>query len=127
MYVALNFKPYKGMDFNLSYTDAKHGNEYEYKRYINGVNAIRRIISQPTLNEITWSNQTVALNFRWEMIQNGFGIINVSHSNIQGYDLTSTAIPGEVRKSAQEYLNLFTPAYLQGRNTTITFGFSFGF
>ncbi len=115
------------MDFNLSYTDAKHGNEYEYKRYINGVNAIRRIISQPTLNEITWSNQTVALNFRWEMIQNGFGIINVSHSNIQGYDLTSTAIPGEVRKSAQEYLNLFTPAYLQGRNTTITFGFSFGF
>jgi hypothetical protein len=39
----------------------------------------------------------------------------------------SIPIDGEIRKTAQGYLDMFTPAYLQGKNTTITVGFSIGF
>ncbi len=122
IYLAARYKPIRGLDLNLSYTDAKHGNEYIYDRA-----AVDNIISQPSPGEITWSNNTVAFNAQYEVVNNAYAIINVSYSDIKGYNLTSIPIVGEVRKTAQGYLNLFTPAYLQGKNTTITIGFSFGF
>jgi len=123
-YLALRYKPFRGLDLCLSYMDAKHGNEYEYVR---DGHAIDNIISQPSLGDITWSNKTLALNAQYELFNNAYAIVNVSYSNIRGYNLTSTPIIGEVRETAQGYLDLFTPAYLQGKNTTITVGFSLGF
>jgi len=124
IYLALKYKPIRGLDLSISYVDAKHGNEFDYVR--NG-HAIENIISQPVLGEITWSNKTVGFNAQYEVTNNAYAIINVAYSDIRGYDLSSTPIVGEVRETAQEYLNLFTPAYLQGKNTTVTVGFSFGF
>jgi len=128
LYLAVRYKPIRGLDLSLSYMDAKHGNEYIYlRRDAQGVNAISRIISQPSLGDITWSNTTIGFNAQYEIINNAYAIVNVTYSDIKGYDLTSTPIAGEVRKTAQGYLDLFTPAYLQGKNTTISVGFSFGF
>ncbi len=128
IYLALKYKPIRGLDLNLSFMDAKHGNEYDYlRRNAAGADAIKKIISQPVLGEITWSNQTIAFTAEYEVFNNAYAIINVVYSDIKGYDLTSTPIDGEVRKTAQGYLDLFTPAYLQGKNTTVTVGFSFGF
>jgi len=124
IYLALRYKPIRGLDLNLSYVDAKHGNEYNY---IRANRAIEKIISQPSLGDITWSNKTIALNAQYEVFNNAYALVNIAYSNIQGYDLTSTAIDGEVSLTAQEYLDLFTPDYLQGKNTTVTVGFSFGF
>lgn len=124
MYLAMRYKPIRGLDLSLSYTDAKHGNEYEYVRDNHAIDAI---ISQPSPGSITWSNKTLGFNAQYEVFNNAYAIVNVAYSNIQGYNLTSTPIVGEVRKTAQGYLNLFTPAYLQGKNTTVTVGFSFGF
>jgi len=124
LYLALCYKPVRGLDFSLSYVNAEHGNEYNYVR---DNHAIERIISQPFLKDITWSNQTIGFNAQYEIVNNAYAILNVSYSDIRGYTLTSTPIAGEVRETAQEYLNMFTPAYLQGKNTTITVGFSFGF
>jgi len=124
IYLALKYKPIRGLDLSLSYVDAKHGNEYNYVR---DGHAIENIISQPVLGEITWSNKTVGFNAQYEVTNNAYAIINVTYSDIRGYDLSSTPIIGEVRETAQGYLNLFTPAYLQGKNTTVTVGFSFGF
>jgi len=127
-YVALRYKPIRGWDFSAWYMNAKHGNEYNYlRRDSQGTDAINNIISQPFLKDITWSNSTIGLNGQWEVTNNTYAVMNVAFSNIQGYNLTSTPIAGEVRKTAQGYLNLFTPAYLQGKNTTISFGLSFGF
>lgn len=122
LYLAIRYKPIRGLDLNLAYTDAKHGNEYTYNR-----NNIIEIISQPSLGNITWSNNSVALNAQYEIVNNAYAIINVAYTDIKGYNLTTTPVVGEVRKSAQGYLDLFTPKYLQGKNTTITVGFSFGF
>jgi len=124
MYLSLRYKPIRGLDLNLSYVDARHGNEYNYVR---DGHAIDNIISQPALGDITWSNKTVGFNAQYEVVNNAYAVINVTYSDIKGYNLSSTPIPGEVRETAQGYLNMFTPAYLQGKNTTVTVGFSFGF
>jgi hypothetical protein len=128
MYLALRYKPIRGLDLNLSFMDAKHGNEYEYlRRNENRADAISKIISQPSLGDITWSNKTIGFNAQYEVFSNAYALINVMYSDIRGYDLRSTPIDGEIRKTAQGYLDMFTPAYLQGKNTTITVGFSIGF
>ena len=124
IYLALCYKPIRGLDLSLSFVNAEHGNEYNY---ININNIITPILSQPVIGSVTWSNNTVGLNARYEIFNNTYAILNIAYSDIKGYNLTTTPIAGEVRLTAQEYLNLFTPAYLQGKNTTITAGFSFGF
>jgi hypothetical protein len=128
MYLAFRYKPIRGLDLNLSFMDAKHGNEYEYlRRDANRADAISKIISQPSLGDITWSNKTIGFNAQYEIFSNAYALINVTYSDIRGYDLTSRPINGEIRETAQGYLDMFTPGYLQGKNTTITVGFSIGF
>jgi hypothetical protein len=124
IYLAVCYKPIRGLDLSLSYTNAAHGNEYNY---INVNNIINPILSQPVLGSVTWSNNTVGLNARYEIVNNAYAVLNVSYSDIRGYNLSTTPIAGEVRETAQGYLDLFTPSYLQGKNTTVTAGFSFGF
>ncbi len=129
MYVELRYKPLRGLDLSLSYMHAKHGNEFDYlRRNSAGADAIKKIISQPVLGETTWSNKTIGFTAQYEVFNNAYAIVNVDYSNIQGGDLTSVAISGEKpERDAQSYLNLYTPKYLQGKNTTITLGFSLGF
>jgi hypothetical protein len=124
IYLALCYKPIRGLDLSLTFVNAEHVNEYNY---ININNIINPILSQPVLGSITWSNNTIGLNAKYEIINNAYAILNVAFSDIKGYNLTTTQIPGENRLTAQGYLDLFTPAYLQGKNTTVTAGFSFGF
>lgn len=136
LYLALRYKPLRGLDFSLSYLNAEHGNEYDYLRRnpIDHTDAITKIISQPVLGEKTWTNKTITFNTQYELFSNAYAIINIAYSDISGYDLSSTPkIAGENPPvlhggyTAQEYSNLFIPKYLQGKNTTVTVGFSLGF
>ena len=136
IYLALAYKPIRGLDLSLTYTDAKHGNEFNYlRREANGVDATKIFLAQPVLGETSWSNQTIGFNARYEIVNNAYAFITVENSNIRGYDLTGTSIvladgsldKSENRQTEQGYLDLFTPKYLQGKHTTINFGFSFGF
>jgi hypothetical protein len=130
LYVALRYKPLRGLDMQLSYMQAYHGNEYDYLRRgtYNGLTGdVIDIISNPSLGDIIWSNQTIAFKATYEIFQNAYAIVNIENSDIRGYDAASPVVFGENRMTAQEVLNKFTPAYLQGQNTTITVGFSFGF
>jgi hypothetical protein len=136
IYLALAYKPIRGLDLSLSYIDAKHGNEFNYlRREADGVDATKIFLAQPLLGETSWSNQTIGFNARYEIINNAYAFITVENSNIRGNDLTGTPIvladgsldKSENRQTEQGYLDLFTPKYLQWKHTTITFGFSFGF
>lgn len=120
-YVAFAYKPVRGLDLNLSYMNAIHGNEYTYDR-----THIENIISQPSPGDITWSNNTLAFNAQYEIVNNAYAIINIAYSDIRGYNVSSTPVAGENRETAQGYLDLFTPRYLHGKNTTILVGLSFG-
>lgn len=130
LYVALQYKPMRGVDLKLSYTDAKHGNEYDYVRRgtSNGLSGnVRGIISQPSLGEIIWSNKTIGFHGTYEIINNGYAVFQLEYSNIQAYEPTKTVTFGEKRMTAQQTLDYYTPSYLQGKNMTVSAGFSFGF
>ena len=132
IYLALKYKPFRGFDMTLSYLNVVHGGEYEYiNRDKDGVNVITTIISQPQVGagaKPTWTNQTLSLCAQYEVFNNAYATLNVSMSDIKGYDNTNTnPVVGELVKTAQGYMDVFTPKYLQGKQTTITVGFSFGF
>lgn len=130
LYASLRFKPARGLDFNLYYIDAKHGNEYEYIRHgeFNGIkSSVINIISNPSLGDVIWANQTIGFNATYEIFRNSYAIIKVEKSNIQSFDAASAPVFGEVRMTAQEVMDLYTPTMLQGDNLTFTVGFSFGF
>lgn len=125
-YASLGYKPIRGLDVDLFYLNAKHGNEYDFVRRGPGAN-IKQIISQSSLGDVIWSNQTVGLKAVYEVFNNGYAVLNIENSNIQGHEAQQEVIVGENRMSAEEVLDYFTPAFLHGKNTTFTLGFSLGF
>lgn len=130
IYAALQFKPLRGLDFKLTYTDAKHGNEYDYIRrgISNGIQGkVDDIISQPSLGEIIWSNKSIAFQGMYEIFNNTYMVFKAEMSDIQAFEPTKPITFGENRMTAQQTLNYFTPAYLQGRQLTFSGGISFGF
>lgn len=130
IYVALQYKPLRGLDINLSYTQAEHGNEYTYIRHgiWEGSKAsVRDIISQPFMKDKIWSNKTLSFDVKYEIFPNIYAILNIENSNIQAFEATSEVTFGEIRMTAEETLNFYTPKFLQGKQTTITAGLSFGF
>ncbi|HHT23587.1 MAG TPA: hypothetical protein GXZ87_09825 [Bacteroidales bacterium] len=137
LYASLGYKPIRGLDLEVFYLDAKHGNEYNMMKYdengekgtVPGVanSYIIKIISQPSLGDVIWSNKSFGFRALYEVFNNAYAVVKIESSDIQGYDATSEAIAGERRMTAEETLNYFTPAFLQGKNTTITVGFSLGF
>lgn len=122
IYVAINYKPIRSLNVNLSYTNATKYNDYEYVR-----RQVGEAISQKPFNEKIWQNDLVSFKAVYEVVNNAYAIINVEWNNAQGYDLTSTPIASETRLTGQEYLNKFTPKFYHGENLTCTVGFSFGF
>lgn len=130
IYASLQYKPIKGLDVKLFYTNAKHGNEYDYIRRgtSNGiVGKVDDIISQPSLGDIIWQNQTIGLHSTYEIINNGYVFVKVEQSNIETFEPSSTASFGENRMTKAESLAYFTPLFFQGNKLTLSAGFSFGF
>lgn len=127
IYLELGYKPIRGLDLNLNYTNAKKGNDYTYYRRIGSTNVIKNIISQPFMKDVIWTNQTIEFDALYEIFNNVYARINIANSNIQGHNATSETILGENRMTAQEVLDKYTPAFLQGKNTTFTIGLNFGF
>ncbi len=127
LFVELKVKPIRGLDLSLSYLSAQHGNEYEFIRRIGRTNVIKQIISQPSLGDVIWKNQTIGFKALYEVFQNTYAFVNVESSNIEGFEATSTAIPGEIRMTPDEVLEYYTPDLYRGKNTTVSVGLSFGF
>lgn len=127
IFLSAGYKPIRGLELKLNYINAKHGNDYDYLRRVGTTDAIRTIISQPFMNDVIWTNKTIEFNALYEVFNNIYARVNISNSNIQGYDAASTAIAGENRMTAQQVLDKYTPGFLQGKNTTFTVGLNFGF
>ncbi len=130
VYVALQYKPFRGLDFKLFYTDAQHGNEYDYVRRgtSNGITGkVDGIISQPSLGEVIWKNQTIGLHGTFEVINNGYVFFKAENSNMEAFEPALPATFGEKRMTAAETLNYYSPRFFQGNKLTISAGFSFGF
>ncbi len=114
IFISFECKPYKTLNIILNYINAFHGNEYKY--IINGTVPIDEV---PVLKDKTWSNQTLALKIEYRPFANTNLFLEYAKSNIQGYNVDN--------KTAQYYLDLYSPEYLHGSNSVVTFGFAFGF
>jgi len=132
LFLALRYRPIRGLDFSLSYVDARKGKEFAYIRRgvdSNGLSgSSRTIITHPSLGPIIWRNQTLAFRAVYEVFNNAYAIINIEHNHARGYDNPDDPLFAEVHfPTAQQALDFFSPKFLHGRNTTVTIGFSFGF
>ncbi|MEI6681800.1 MAG: hypothetical protein WCO44_04195 [Bacteroidota bacterium] len=77
IYCALAYKPFRGLHFNLSYTLARHGDEYIDTRTYN-----YDILG--FMKHQTWQNQTIELTAKYEFVNNGYFYIGVQNSNNEG-------------------------------------------
>lgn len=122
LYVALQVKPISRLQLKLSYTDAQKGNDYQYIR-----EDILNIISQPFMKDVVWENKTVSLKGTYEVFNNAYASLQVDFSNITASDVKGPLTTGEFYSKGTDYLNMYTPKYLQGKQTTITVGLNYGF
>jgi hypothetical protein len=112
IYFSLQYKPIRGLHLKLSYNYAEHGNHYTYGEYEPSDEA-------PVLQDITWKKSVLAIDSRYEIVNNAYLFFNFSLSNIRGFDVDGI--------TAQQYLNMFTPEFFHGETTTISFGANLGF
>lgn len=112
IYFAAEAKPFRGLTIKGEFFIAKHGNEYAYTSGSD-------VDLLPYMQDVTWKNTTMSLTTRWEFIHDSWLFLSVTQSDIKGYDVDG--------KTAQYYLDLYTPKSFQGKNTIICAGLNFGF
>ena len=120
VYVALGYKPVRGLSLTLSYVNATKYNEYLYTRHKES-----EFIRQKQFAEKVWRNDEVKLHAVYEVVNNAYAFVDLGWNNARGFNLTSEATIDEVRLDAQGYLKRYTPAFYWGENFTVKMGFSF--
>lgn len=106
-YFSVKIKPFSRFSLSADYSLAQHGNEYVYD------DAFKAEL-YPFMKDITWQNRQNGIYFHYEFISDSFLFLSFSNSDIKGFDVDG--------KTAQYYLDLYTPTTLQGKNKTINLG-----
>ncbi len=122
LYLAFDYFPIKQLSIKLAYSSNIKGNEYQYIR-----REMRSVLRQTIMQDITWSNDRLIGKASYELWNNAYAVASIEYNHAQGYNLTSTPIDAEIRKDAQGYLDMYSPAFYHGKNITYTIGFSLGF
>ena len=120
VYLALAYKPVRGLSLTLSYVNATKYNEYLYTRYKEA-----EFIRQKQFDEKVWRNDEVKLHAVYEVVNNAYAFVDLGWNNARGFTPSSKAVVDEVRLDAEGYLRRYTPAFYWGQNVTVKMGFSF--
>jgi hypothetical protein len=113
-YVELDINPLSRFHFTSSYLYAVHGNEYPYIS-----DGPYELDEYPYMKDKTWSNEKISFQADYEFSSNAYITVGYTIRDIQGY-----AADG---KSAEHYLNKFTPEFFHGETETFEFGLNIGF
>ena len=134
IYAELAYRPIRGMLLRISYTNDTKYNSYAYLRnYRDGGHVIRdggisETLSQKPFDKAIFRNDVLRLDGVYEVHPNMFMTLALEYNHARGYDNENKdAIASEDVGKAQYYLDKFLPLYQQGKNITISAGFSFGF
>ncbi len=122
IYVAIDTKPIARLHAKLSFTQAKKGNEYYYIR-----DNVIETISEPFLKDVVWTNNTISFQAVYELINNLYTSFQIDLSSINSKSISGELTPTELWTTADQYLDLYTPKYLQGDNLTFSVGINYGF
>lgn len=101
IYLALQYKPLSRVSLTLSYNYAEHGDEFQY-------GLVADPVTLPVLKNISWQNQSVALNASYSLLSGMVLFLN--------YQYRETT--GDVK---------FTPPVYLGITHTLSAGFQMGF
>lgn len=112
LFLALIYKPIRGLRIDLSYNFAQHGNAYVYGEY-------EPVDGAPMLQDITYQKSVVGIKGKYEFLNNAYVFVGMFFS-----DVSSNDVDGE---TAEYYLALYSPEMFWGNTTTLNIGFNFGF
>ena len=113
-YAHATYKPVRSLSIELSYTHADKGSDYPYIR-----RKTHETLSQPVLGNIIWKHDEAALRVTYEIWNNLYAYVLLAYNHDRAFD--------DGAGTAQDYLDRYTPVYLQGENFTATAGMAFGF
>lgn len=114
-YLNVRYRLFSTLELSASWSYAWHGNEYDY---IRGVQADVKVDRLPVLDEKSWDSRRLILKASMQPLPRLRIFGEYQFSQVQGYELDG--------RSAQYYLNLYTPAYLHGKTQTLVLGFQMG-
>lgn len=112
IFTSIEYKPFKGTSFYISYINARHGNDYKYEDEIQAV-------KNPVLKDIIWQNSSLKTGFNYELIAGTMLRGSVMFNNNSSIDADGI--------SAQYYIDLFSPPYLQGKKVIFEGGLTIAF
>lgn len=112
LYLAVRYKPARGLSLTAWLTDAKHYNNYVYNNRVDASD-------DKPFADLTWTQVTYGLKANWEFVYNGYLFASISRSETKGYDTDGI--------SAEQNLSTFTPLFYRGNHTLFNAGFALGF
>lgn len=118
VYVALAYKPVRGLSLELSYVGATKYNQYYYDR-------LGEFNYAKSFDEKVWRSDEVKLHAVYEVVNNAYAFVDLGVSSVRGFTPESEPAVDEIRLDAQGYLKRYTPAFYWGENVTLKMGFSF--
>ena len=134
IYAELAYRPIRGMVLKMSYTNDVKYNSYAYLRVYRGEDGVIReggiseTLAQKPFDKVVFRNDVLRLDGTYEVHPNMYMTLVLEYNNARGFDNQKTdAIPSEDIGNAQYYLDKYMPLYYQGKNFTVSAGFSFGF
>jgi len=80
-FVALSYRPWRGLNMTVSYTYAEHGGEYEY---LIGRERNIDITRLPVLKDLTWISSSLTLEVRYQVVNNIFAFLQYGNSSRRG-------------------------------------------
>jgi hypothetical protein len=101
IYLSLQYKPIRGLVFDLSWIYAQKGPDYTEQG--------RERLGLPFIDSVAWENNTIALKGRYEIINDGYVFAGFEYSNILG--------------DVEDY----THPMWYGKTKTLSIGVNFGF
>jgi len=112
VFVSLCYKPVRGLVIDLSYELGLHYNDYIY-------NYDPDVTSKPVMQDLTWRNSEIALQGRYEFLNNAYVFAGLMLGHVEGFEVDGY--------SAKYYLDKYSPSLFQGEVTTFRLGFNIGF
>lgn len=105
LFMNIGYKAFRNLGIELAYCSAKKGPDHTL------LGTLPRMTIEP-FTPIVWESESISLKINWQIINDVYIRMNYSFRNITG---------------EEEYLEIWTPEFYQGKTNTLNLGLNIGF